>query len=439
MTTARRRMLCALSVPLLLALMAMMPSSAAAVNNPTARATCTAPESLGCVPCPVSATKCTDPEGQVGPGIDVTFDSSPSTDVPPGTIQKAEWTFPGRTSSSSPPKPTKHAFGAPGTYVVTLKVTDNQNQTGTTTMSVVVGARLKTTPSPGIVLGAGALSISATVDGRANPSPAATLDFRLYGPEDATCAAAPAFQQLGVRYPLAGGPVSSATFTPVLAGTYRWSVSYSGDPSNLPTPLACAASVVVMAPPALPPGFAPGDVAPGVGTNPTCFGKRATIVATIANELITGTPGPDVIVGGNSGEQIDGRGGNDTICSRGGDDIVRGSTGNDRIYGGRGADLLLGGTGADILYGQSGKDRLGGQSGRDHVDAGSGNDLLDERRLGGGGKDRLIGGSGGDVIRAADESNDSVDCGSGRDTASLDRSDRQRACDDVRRAASLRR
>jgi Ca2+-binding RTX toxin-like protein len=437
MTSIRRLVLRGLPVPMLLALAALAPPSAVAFNNPTARATCLGPASLGCVPCPVSATRCPDPEGQVGPGVAVTFDSSPSTDVPPGTVAVAAWNFAdGGQSSNSPPQPTLHAFGAPGTYVVTLEVRDDQNQSGTTTMSVVVGARLKTTASPGIVLGAGALSISATVDGRANPSPAATLDFRLYGPDDATCASAPVFQQLGVPYPVAGGPVSSSAFTPTLAGTYRWSVSYGGDPANLPAPLACGASVVVSAPPPpaqLPPGVAPGDVAAGVGTNPTCFGKRATIVATIDDELITGTPGPDVIVGGNSGEEIDGRGGNDTICSRGGDDVVRGSAGNDRIYGGRGADLLLGGTGADLLYGQSGKDRLGGGSGSDRVDGGAGNDLIDDQKLGGAGKDRLVGGTGADRIRAADASNDSVDCGSGHDSALLDREDRQRNCNGVRR------
>lgn len=440
MTSLRRLVLRGLPVPMLLALIALAPPSAVAFNNPTARATCLGPASLGCVPCPVSATKCPDPEGQVAPGVPVTFDGSASTDVPPGTIAVWAWNFAdGAQSSTSPPKPTMHQFSSAGTYVVTLEVRDDQNQAGTTTMSVVVGARLKATPSPGIVLGAGALSISATVDGRANPSPAATLDFRLYGPDDPTCAGATAFQQLGVPYPVAGGSVSSTAFTPTLAGTYRWSVSYGGDPGNLPTPLACGAIVAVSPPPTpqppstLPPGVAPGDVAPGVGLNPTCFGKRATIVATIADELITGTPGPDVIVGGDSGEEIDGRGGNDTICSRGGNDIVRGSAGNDRIYGGRGADLLLGGSGADLLYGQSGKDRMGGGSGSDRVDGGAGNDLIDDQRLGGAGKDRLVGGTGADRVRAADASNDSVDCGTGRDTALLDRTDRQRLCDGVRR------
>ena len=434
MSIARRRTLCGLSVPVLLALMALMPSSAAAVNNPTARATCVGPASLGCVPCPVSAAKCAEPEGQVGPGIVVTFDGSASTPIAPKTIQNWSWNFgDGSTTSTSQPQ-TLHSFGTPGTKLVTLTVRDSQNQlSAATTMTVVVGARLKATPSPPIVLGSGTLSISATVDGRANPSPTATLDFRLYGPDDATCAGAAVLQQLGVPYPVAGGFVGSSAFTPTLAGTYRWSVAYAGDPSNNPAPLACGASVLVSPRPPVA-GLLPGaEPAPGVGANPECFGKRATVVARFGERVITGTPGPDVIVGGDAGETIDGRGGNDTICSRGGDDTVRGSNGNDRVYGGRGRDLLLGGSGADVLYGQIGKDRLGGGSGADHVNGGSGNDLLDEQKLGGAGKDRLVGGTGADALRAADDSTDSVDCGSGRDSARLDREDRQRLCDDVRR------
>ena len=436
MPRSHRLILHGLSLPVLLAVLTLTAPSAVAFNNPTARATCTAPASLGCVPCPVTAARCADPSGQVPPGVPVSFDASASTDVPPGTIVNLEWNFADNATTQTNSTTTTHSFSNPGTYLVTLTARDNQNQTGSTTMSVVVGARLLTTPSPGFVLGSGGtLSESATVNGRANPSAAATLDFRLYGPDDAACARAPVFQQLGVPYPLEGGAVSSGAFTPTLAGTYRWSVSFVGDANN-PAPLACADAVVVSAPPppTTPPSLLPpGDVAPGVGSNPTCFGKRATIVATIDDELITGTPGADVIVGGDSGEEIDGRGGADTICSRGGDDTVRGSAGNDRIYGGRGADLLLGGSGADLLYGQSGKDRLGGGSGKDRVDGGSGNDLLDDQKLGGAGMDRLVGGTGADRVNAADDSADSVDCGSGRDSAQLDREDRQRLCDRVRR------
>jgi hypothetical protein len=107
------------------------------------------------------------------------------------------------------------------------------------------------TASPNITLGAGALSVSANVSGRDTPVAGATLDFRLYGPDDATCATAPAFQSLAIAYPAAGGAVSSAPFQPVLPGTYRWVASYSGDANNAPVTSACGAAgtmTVVTAP-----------------------------------------------------------------------------------------------------------------------------------------------------------------------------------------------
>jgi hypothetical protein len=45
----------------------------------------------------------------------------------------------------------------------------------------------------------------------------------------------------------------------------------------------------------------------------------------------------------------------------------------------------------------------------------------------------LAGGSGNDHISARDSVRDRVDCGSGRDTAVVNRSDRVRRCETVRR------
>ena len=74
--------------------------------------------------------------------------------------------------------------------------------------------------SPAITLGAGSLSDSATVGGRISPLAGATVDFRLYGPDNPTCAGAPVFVSTGVPYPAAGGTVTSAAFEPAAAGTY---------------------------------------------------------------------------------------------------------------------------------------------------------------------------------------------------------------------------
>lgn len=101
---------------------------------------------------------------------------------------------------------------------------------------------IATTASAGITLGAGQLTDTATVSGRINPNPGAVIDFRLYGPGDSTCSAAPVFSSLNVPYPVAGGGVTSATFTPTAVGIHRWRASYSGDANNLPVTGACNAA-----------------------------------------------------------------------------------------------------------------------------------------------------------------------------------------------------
>ena len=176
----------------------------------------------------------------------------------------------------------------------------------------------------------------------------------------------------------------------------------------------------------------------------TCEGLEATIVATTGQTVLRGTAGPDVIVGTDAAERIEGRGGDDTICSgRGkdvisggpGDDRLRGGAGEDRLAGGAGRDLVLGGAGDDRLSGDAGDDRLGGGTGEDRVDGGTGNDTLDEFKLGGYGKDLLFGGRGDDRVVTAGETIDRVDCGPGTDSLTMDRFDRQRRCERVRRLA----
>jgi Ca2+-binding RTX toxin-like protein len=294
---------------------------------------------------------------------------------------------------------------------------------------------IATTASPGITIGAGQLTDSAVVSGRVNPQPSATIDFRLYGPGDATCTGTAVFESLNIVYPAAGGPVTSAAFAPTQAGAYRWRAFYSGDANNVPVAGACNEATenafASMAPPRPPPAALP-----------RCLGKTATIVPAARQTVVTGTRGRDVIVGRDAGERIDGRGGDDTVCAGKGKDTVRGGTGNDkvrgedgndRLFGGGGDDLLRGDAGNDDLRGGSGKDRAGGGNGRDRVDGGAGNDLLDEQKLGGKGKDRLAGGPGADRVRSADKSTDSIDCGPGRDSARIDRLDRQKRCESIRR------
>jgi hypothetical protein len=123
---------------------------------------------------------------------------------------------------------------------------------------------IATTPTPTITVGSGQLADSATVLGRVNPQPGATIDFRLYGPNDATCTGAPAFESLGVPYPATEGPVTSAAFTPTVAGVYRWVATYSGDANNVSVSGVCSDASETVTVSALPPSAseAPGASGP---------------------------------------------------------------------------------------------------------------------------------------------------------------------------------
>jgi Ca2+-binding RTX toxin-like protein len=113
-----------------------------------------------------------------------------------------------------------------------------------------------------------------------------------------------------------------------------------------------------------------------------------------------GTPGDNRIRGTRWGDNLYGIGGNDTLLGRGR---------NDCLYGGRGNDRLVGSRGRDRLFGNSGRDALIGGSRRDVFNAGRGRD----------------------VVRAVDGTRELVRCGSGRDTAYVNRGDRTRSCERV--------
>ncbi len=161
---------------------------------------------------------------------------------------------------------------------------------------------INTVASADLPFGGGDLTDTATVTGLVNPQAGATVDFRLYGPDDATCSSAPVFESLGVDYPVAGGPVSSATFTPTAPGTYRWVAEYSGDVNNEPASGTCGEptemTVVERATPSLV-----------TTASPDMFLGDPTTLTDIAT--VTGTVDP---IGGAT---IDFRlyGPNDTACS----------------------------------------------------------------------------------------------------------------------------
>lgn len=179
--------------------------------------------------------------------------------------------------------------GAAG--IQTVQVADNTQFSGFLTASAR-GSSMGTTvhranpviatiASPGIALG-GQLADTAVVSGLVNPIAGATVDFRLYGPDDPTCAGPPVFESLA--QPLAAnGTATSAPFTPTAAGVYRWQAWYSGDANNNPVASACNdanENATVIGPPTI-------TVQTNRRTN-RCLVTRFTLRVNVAAEGLTG-------------------------------------------------------------------------------------------------------------------------------------------------------
>jgi hypothetical protein len=93
----------------------------------------------------------------------------------------------------------------------------------------------------------GSINDDATLSGAVNPT--GTITFTLYGSDDAMCTGAVIF--ISTVTVNGNGTYSSASFTPLAIGTYRWIANYSGDVNNVATANTCNATnenVVVTAP-----------------------------------------------------------------------------------------------------------------------------------------------------------------------------------------------
>ncbi len=162
----------------------------------------------------------------------------------------------------------------------------------------------------------------------------------------------------------------------------------------------------------------PASTPPGSGNPPAPSGP-ALLPGACANQVLggaaanrlTGTPAGDKLVGGKK---------NDTLTGLAGDDCLDGRAGDDNLDGGDGNDKLSGGSGNDKLAGGKGKDRL---------DGGAGNDKL----TGGPAKNTYSAGAGNDSVNAANKIVETVSCGAGRDSATVDKKDKVRGCERVRR------
>jgi Ca2+-binding RTX toxin-like protein len=133
------------------------------------------------------------------------------------------------------------------------------------------------------------------------------------------------------------------------------------------------------------------------GPPPACFGVPATMVGTVNNDVINGTPGNDVIVAGDGNDTINGNGGNDRVCAGNGNDTVNGGTGADFVLGDPGADTIRGDADNDTLVGNAGGGDLNDVG--DVIVGGTGDDFVD----GWAGNDALEGGPGNDTIRGAQD------------------------------------
>ncbi len=184
--------------------------------------------------------------------------------------------------------------------------------------------------------------------------------------------------------------------------------------------------------PAVTPASGPG---PGVTTGPgpgpgVAPGACANIRrGTNAAETLMGTPAGDALFGLGGRDLLSGLAGDDCLSGGSGPDWLVGGSGSDRLQGEGGNDVAVGGPGRDRLLGGSGSDRLRGDSGDDVLSGGAGNDKL----IGNGGRNRYSAGGGDDTVNARNRRRESVDCGPGRDKATVDRSDQVRRCERVSR------
>ena len=132
-----------------------------------------------------------------------------------------------------------YVTNAAGTYRWTAKYNgDSDNDpTGTTACSDPAGAVIVDKRRPVLNASASGMSSigtilnSATLSSASGPhGPTGTLTYRLYGPNDMTCGRGSIFT---TSVPVRGvGTYPSPTFEPSLAGTYQWTVAYSGDVNN---------------------------------------------------------------------------------------------------------------------------------------------------------------------------------------------------------------
>jgi hypothetical protein len=113
--------------------------------------------------------------------------------------------------------------------------------------------------------------IEATATIQKGASPTGQITFKAFSPGDTNCSGAAAFSS---EVKVSGnGSYSSATLVATRAGSFRWTVAYSGDPNHAPTTAGCgkAVSRIAQARPSIA-GTVPHRIAVG-----TSFRDTATL------------------------------------------------------------------------------------------------------------------------------------------------------------------
>jgi hypothetical protein len=131
-----------------------------------------------------------------------------------------------------------------------------------------------TTPSAGGVIGT-VIHDTATVSG--GNSPTGDVTFKLYAPGDTTCATPLSLPD--PTEPLSGLTATSDSFTTTAVGTYRWTATYNGDPSNFTATSGCQDEQVTTT-----------KAQPGISTTPSAGGPIGTAINDSAS--VTGGYSP---------------------------------------------------------------------------------------------------------------------------------------------------
>ena len=157
---------------------------------------------------------------------------------------------------------------------------------------------ITTAASADIALG-GELSDEATVSGLVNPVPGGSVTFRLYPPSAPACTGAPVFSDTQV-VALAGttATATSGTFTPTVAGVYRWVATYDGDANNMPVSGVCgeASETTTVTGPPPPPQPPTPPTPPASGVLGECIeapgpAPAGSVLCRRGNALLSGRTG----------------------------------------------------------------------------------------------------------------------------------------------------